>query len=68
VTTGGNSGDVVGDVLLAAVEKHFDNVSTAPAEIEWLTFNAGIGLKPLTAPMRSGQVTVGGKFHQNDEA
>ncbi|MGF6372402.1 transposase InsO family protein [Paraburkholderia sp. RAU6.4a] len=38
-TTGGHSGDVVRDVMLAAVEKRFGNVSKAPAEIEWLTGN-----------------------------
>jgi putative transposase len=38
-TTGGHSGDVVCDVMLAAVENRFGNVLTAPTEIEWLTDN-----------------------------
>ncbi|MGF6267102.1 transposase InsO family protein [Paraburkholderia youngii] len=38
-TTGCHSGDVVRDVMLAAVENGFGNVSKAPAEIEWLTDN-----------------------------
>ncbi|WP_316902507.1 IS3 family transposase [Ralstonia edaphi] len=67
-TTGGYSGDVVRDVMLAAVEQRFGNVSKAPAEIEWLTdngsgyiagktreFATGIGLKPLTTPVCSPQ-------------
>ena len=67
-TTGGHSGDVVRDVMLAAVEKRFGNVPKAPAEIEWLTdngsgytaektrtFASDIGLKPLTTPVCSPQ-------------
>jgi transposase InsO family protein len=67
-TTGGHSGDVVRDVMLAAVEKRFGNVPKAPAEIEWLTdngsgytaektraFASAIGLKPLTTPVCSPQ-------------
>jgi putative transposase len=38
-TTGGHSGDVVRDVMRAAVENRFGNVLKAPAEIEWLTDN-----------------------------
>ncbi|WP_175166533.1 IS3 family transposase, partial [Paraburkholderia fynbosensis] len=67
-TTGGHSGDVVRDVMLAAVENRFGNVLKAPTEIEWLTdngsgytaektrtFASGIGLKPLTTPVCSPQ-------------
>ncbi|MCC8397344.1 IS3 family transposase [Paraburkholderia sp. MMS20-SJTR3] len=67
-TTGGHSGDVVRDVMLAAVENRFGNVLKAPAEIEWLTdngsgytadktrsFASSIGLKPLTTPVCSPQ-------------
>ena len=67
-TTGGHSGDVVRDVMLAAVEKRFGNVIKAPAQIEWLTdngsgyiaektrlFASDIGLKPLTTPVCSPQ-------------
>ncbi|SAK55063.1 transposase [Caballeronia calidae] len=38
-TTGGHSGDVVRDVMLAAVENRFGDVLKAPSEIEWLTDN-----------------------------
>ncbi|VVG73168.1 transposase [Pandoraea apista] len=67
-TTGGHSGDVVRDVMLAAVENRFGTALSAPAEIEWLTdngsgytadktrsFAASIGLKPLTTPVCSPQ-------------
>jgi transposase InsO family protein len=67
-TTGGHSGDVVRDVMLAAVENRFGNALKAPADIEWLTdngsgytadktrsFAASIGLKPLTTPVCSPQ-------------
>ncbi|MGF6293041.1 transposase InsO family protein [Paraburkholderia youngii] len=67
-TTGGHSGDVVRDVMLAAIEHRFGNVSKAPEQIEWLsdngsgyiaektrTFASGIGLKPLTTPVCSPQ-------------
>ncbi len=67
-TTGGHSGDVVRDVMLAAVENRFGNVMRAPAEIEWLSdngsgytasktkrFASSIGLKPLTTPVCSPQ-------------
>lgn len=67
-TTGGHSGDVVRDVMLAAVEHRFGNVRKAPAQIEWLTdngsgyiaektraFASNIGLKPLTTPVCSPQ-------------
>jgi putative transposase len=67
-TTGGHSGDVVRDVMLAAVENRFGDVLKAPSEIEWLTdngsgytaektraFASDIGLKPLTTPVCSPQ-------------
>ncbi|NIF51262.1 IS3 family transposase [Burkholderia sp. Ax-1724] len=67
-TTGGHSGDVVRDVMLAAVENRFGNVLKTPAEIKWLTdngsgytahrtrsFASSIGLKPLTTPVCSPQ-------------
>ena len=67
-TTGGHSGDVVRDVMLAAVENRFGDALKAPAEIEWLTdngsgyiaertrtFAAELGLKPLTTPVCSPQ-------------
>jgi putative transposase len=67
-TTGGHSGDVVRDVMLAAVENRFGDALKAPSEIEWLTdngsgytaektrrFASDIGLKPLTTPVCSPQ-------------
>lgn len=67
-TTAGYSGDVVRDVMLAAVENRFDNTLKAPSEIEWLSdngfgytvdetrrFATEIGLKPLTTPVCSLQ-------------
>ncbi len=67
-TTGGHSGNVVRDVMLAAVEHRFGSVMQVPVEIEWLTdngsgytadktraFACGIGLKPLTTPVCSPQ-------------
>lgn len=67
-TTGGHSGDVVRDVMLAAVESRFGNTLKALEEIEWLTdngsgyiaertrtFAAELGLKPLTTPVCSPQ-------------
>ncbi len=66
--TGGHSGDVVRDVMLAAVARHFGNVQRAPAQIEWLSdngsghiaektcaFASDIGLEPLTTPVYSQQ-------------
>ena len=67
-TTGGHSGDIVRDVMLAAVEHRFGSTLKAPEQIEWLTdngsgyiaektraFAADIGLKPLTTPVCSPQ-------------
>lgn len=67
-TTGGHSGDVVHDVMMAAVEHRFGNVSKGPAQIErrsenssgyiaekTRTFAVDIGLKPLTTPVCSPQ-------------
>jgi len=67
-TTAGRSGDIVCDVMLAAVENRFGNALHTPSEIEWLTDNGSgytaddtrrfavvIGLKPLTTPVRSPQ-------------
>lgn len=67
-TTGGHSGDVVRDVMLAAVENRFGDALKAPAEIEWLTDNGSgyiaertrtfaveLGLRPLTTPVCSPQ-------------
>lgn len=67
-TTGGHSGEVIRDVMLAAVENRFGNAMKAPVEIEWLTdngsgytadktkaFASAIGLKPLTTPVCSPQ-------------
>ena len=67
-TTGGHSGDVVRDVMLAAVESRFGHALKVPKEIEWLTdngsgyiaqrtraFAAELGLKPLTTPVCSPQ-------------
>jgi len=39
VSTGGHSGDVVRDVMLAALENRFGNVMRAPEPIEWLSDN-----------------------------
>lgn len=67
-TTGGHSGDMVRDVMLAAVENRFGDVQQTPTEIEWLSdngsgytaektrsFASAIGLKPLTTPVCSPQ-------------
>jgi putative transposase len=67
-TTGGHSGDIVRDVMLAAVENRFGAALHTPSEIEWLSDNGSgyiadetrrfamaIGLKPLTTPVRSPQ-------------
>jgi len=67
-TTAGHSGYIVRDVMLAAVENRFGNALHTPSEIEWLSDNGsgyttddtrrfamGIGLKPLTTPVRSPQ-------------
>lgn len=67
-TTAGHSGNVVRDVMLAALEHRFGNADLVPAEIEWLTDNGSayiagktrtfaqqIGLKPVTTPVRSPQ-------------
>ncbi|KVC40108.1 transposase, partial [Burkholderia pseudomultivorans] len=67
-TTAGHSGDIVRDVMLAAVENRFGNELHTPSEIEWLSdngsgytaddtrrFAAAIGLKPLTTPVCSPQ-------------
>ncbi len=67
-TTGGHSGDIVRDVMLAAVEHRFGGNLKAPEQIEWLTdngsgyiaektraFAAEIGLKPLTTTVCSPQ-------------
>lgn len=67
-TTGGHSGDVMRDVMLAAIENRFANVMRAPEQIEWLSDNGsgyiahksrayatGIGLKPLRTPICSPQ-------------
>ncbi|WP_322067363.1 IS3 family transposase [Burkholderia ubonensis] len=66
-TTGGHSGDVVRDVMLAAVEQRF-GTTQASAPIEWLSDNGSayidhrtrsfareLGLEPLTTPVRSPQ-------------
>ncbi|CAM2197956.1 transposase [Paraburkholderia kururiensis] len=62
-TTGGHSGDVVSDVMLAAVEQRFGTMQAAQP-IEWLTDNGSayidhrtrrfaqeLGLQPLTTPV-----------------
>lgn len=66
-TTGGHSGDVVRDVMLAAVEQRF-GTTQATQTIEWLSDNGSayidhrtrsfareLGLEPLTTPVRSPQ-------------
>lgn len=66
-TTGGHSGDVVRDVMLAAVEQRFGKVR-ATQPIQWLSDNGSayldrhtqrfareLGLEPLTTPVRSPQ-------------
>ncbi|ABF08872.1 Transposase InsD for insertion element IS2 [Cupriavidus sp. U2] len=66
-TTGGHSGDIVRDVMLAAVEQRFGAVQTEQT-IEWLSDNGSayidhrtrsfareLGLEPLTTPVRSPQ-------------
>lgn len=66
-TTGGHSGDVVRDVMLAAVEQRF-GTTQAVQLIEWLSDNGSayidhrtrsfareLGLEPLTTPVRSPQ-------------
>lgn len=67
-TTAGHSGDIVRDVMLAAVENRFGSALHTPSEIEWLSDNGSgytadetrrfamdIGLKPLTTPVCSPQ-------------
>jgi putative transposase len=67
-TTAGHSGEVVRDVMLAAVERRFGAELKAPTMIEWLTDNGSgyianktrlfaqeLGLKPLTTPVCSPQ-------------
>ncbi|MBU9313230.1 IS3-like element ISBcen6 family transposase [Burkholderia multivorans] len=67
-TTAGHSGDIVRDVMLAAVENRFGIELHTPSEIEWLSdngsgytaddtrrFAVAIGLKPLTTPVCSPQ-------------
>lgn len=67
-TTARHSGDVVRDVMLAALEHRFGNIDQTPQQIEWLSDNGSgyiaaktrefarrIGLKPLTTPVRSPQ-------------
>lgn len=66
-TTGGHSGDVVRDVMLAVVEKRF-GTAQASALIEWLSDNGSayidhrtrsfareLGFEPLTTHVRSPQ-------------
>jgi putative transposase len=38
-TTGGHSGDIVRDVMLAALEHRVGDTLKAPEQIEWLTDN-----------------------------
>lgn len=65
-TTAGHCGDIVRDVMLAAVENRFGNELHTPSDIERLSdngsgytaddprrFAAAIGLKPLTTPVCS---------------
>lgn len=67
-TTAGHSGDIVRDVMLAAVENRCANELHTPSEIEWLTdngsgytaddtrrFAVAIGLKPMTTPVCNPQ-------------
>lgn len=67
-TTAGHSGDIVRDVMLAAVANRFGNALPAPSGIEWLSdngsgytaddtrrFAAKTGLKPLITPVCSLQ-------------
>ncbi|MNR16823.1 IS2 transposase TnpB [compost metagenome] len=67
-TTAGHSGDIVRDVMLAAVENRFGGTLKPPHPIEWLTDNGSgyiaektrsfateIGLHPLTTPVCSPQ-------------
>ncbi len=67
-TTAGHSGDIVRDVMLAAVENRFGDVLHTESEIEWLSDNGSgytadetrqfavlLGLKPLTTPVCSPQ-------------
>jgi putative transposase len=63
-TTAGHSGDIVRDVMLAAVENRFGSELHTQSEIEWLSdngsgytaddtrrFAVAIGLTPLTTPV-----------------
>lgn len=63
----GHSGDVVRDIMLAAVERRF-GVPQTTAQIEWLSYNGSayvdhrtrsfakdLGLKPVITPVRSPQ-------------
>lgn len=79
-TTGGHSGDVVRDVMLAAVEQRFGTTQAAQP-IEWLTDNGSayidhrtrsfareLGLEPLTTPVRSPQSNGMAESFVNHEA
>ncbi len=70
-TTAGHSGDIVRDVMLAAVENRFGSALHTPSEIEWLSDNGSgytadetrrfamdIGLKLLTTPCAARKVTA----------
>ena len=67
-TTGGISGENVGDLMVAAIENRFGRVNRLPAEIEWLSDNGSpfvasdtrrfaqdVGLAPRTTPFQSPQ-------------
>ena len=67
-TTGGIDGDLIRDLMVAALEGRFGRVSQLPASIEWLSDNGSpyvaadtrrfardIGLEPCTTPFESPQ-------------
>jgi hypothetical protein len=60
-TTGGYRGDVVRDVMLAAVERRFGNVPKAPSEIEWMTDSGSgyiVGNPPKMSPLEIWTTTT----------
>ena len=67
-TTKGIDADLVGDLMMQAIETRFGSGATAPHEIEWLTDNGScytaqqtrdfareLGLKPVRTPVESPQ-------------
>lgn len=63
-TRAAHSGEIVRDVMLAAVENRFGNALHTPPEVEWLSANGSgcrfamdIGLKRLTTGLQPAKIT-----------